>query len=40
MTMQKILREKDEKREFFFKNILAKTLADYPGVLTEIIQDI
>ena len=37
MVLQRILREKDEKREFFFRRILSKRLADYPDVLTEII---
>jgi hypothetical protein len=38
--MQKILREKDEKREFLFKSILSKRLVEYPDVLNEIIQDV
>ena len=38
--MQKILTEKDEKRDFFFKQILGKRLTDHPEVLAEIIQDI
>jgi hypothetical protein len=37
LTMQKILTEKDEKRDFLFKQILGKRLADHPEVLAEII---
>ena len=38
--MQKILTEKDEKRDFFFKHILSQRLTEHPEVLAEIIQDI
>lgn len=40
LTLQRILKEKDEKREFFFKDILSKRLAEYPDLLSEMVQDI